>query len=474
MIIGREKEQRELLGLIDKEESQFCAVYGRRRVGKTYLIRETFNYQFCFQHTGVAQGTLRQQLTAFRNSLVAAGMKCAIPKTWIEAFELLKRLINDAPAGKKVLFIDELPWMDTARGNLIGALENFWNGWATARREKDIVLIVCGSATSWISKKLMKDKGGLRGRLTNRIKVVPFTLRECELFAKNSNLALGRKDVLELYMILGGIPYYWSFLKKGLSVAQNIDQLFFTETAQLRDEFEALYSVLFKRPENYLKVIRCLSDGKKSGMTREDILATSKLTDGGTFSTVLEDLEESGFIRRFASADTADTNALYQLTDNYTLFYYLCIKKNAFSDEHYWSNTYTAASHNTWKGLSFERVCLQHIPQIKAALGISGVHTNVCSWFARATGEQRGAQIDLVIQRTDGFTDICEMKHSSDVFTIDKEYAKNLQHKLNAYQELSKDKRTLHLVMVTTQGVAHNSYFNMIQNEVIMDDLFAI
>lgn len=475
MIIGRDKEQRELLSLLEKEESQFCAVYGRRRVGKTYLIRETFNYQFCFQHTGVAKGTQRQQLTAFRNSLVAAGMiKCAIPKTWIEAFELLKQLVNNAPKGKKVIFIDELPWMDTPKGNLIGALENFWNGWATARREKDIVLIVCGSATSWISKKLLKDKGGLRGRLTNRIKVVPFTLRECEMFAGGANLALGRKDILELYMILGGIPYYWSFLKKGLSVAQNVDQLFFSETAQLRDEFEALYSVLFKRPENYLKVIKCLSDGKKSGMTREEILSASRLTDGGTFSTLLEELEECGFIRRFASADTAEANAIYQLIDNYTLFYYLCIKKNAFSDEHYWSNTYTSASHNTWKGHSFERVCLQHIPQIKAALGISGVQTNVCSWFARRTDERRGTQIDLVMQRADGFTDICEMKHSSSVFTIDGDYAKNLQNKIDTYQKLSKDSRTLHLVMVTTQGVAHNNHFNMIQEEVIMDDLFAI
>ena len=472
MIIGREKEQRELLSLLEKEESQFCAIYGRRRVGKTYLIRETFNYRFCFQHTGIAKGTLRQQLTAFRNSLVAAGMKCAIPKTWIEAFELLKQLINNAPAGTKVIFIDELPWMDTPKGNLIGALENFWNGWATARREKDIVLIVCGSATSWISKKLLKDKGGLRGRLTNRIKLVPFTLRECELFAERANLAFGRKDVLELYMILGGIPYYWSFLKKGLSVAQNIDQLFFAETAQLRDEFEALYAILFKRPENYLKVIECLCDGRKSGMTREEILSTSKLTDGGTFSTRLEELEECGFIRRFVSADTAETNALYQLIDNYTLFYYFCIKKNAFSDEHYWSNTFTSASHNTWKGHAFERICLQHIPQIKAALGISGVQTNVCSWFARGKGECHGAQIDLVIQRADGFTDICEMKHSNSIFTIDKEYAKELQNKLEVYQELSKDNRTLHLVLITLNGVAHNNNYNIVQNEITMDELF--
>ena len=472
MIIGREKEQRELLSLLEKEESQFCAVYGRRRVGKTYLIRETFNYQFCFQHTGVAKGTLRQQLTAFRNSLMAAGMMCAIPKTWIEAFELLKQLINNAPTGKKILFIDELPWMDTPKANLIGALENFWNGWATARREKDIVLIVCGSATSWISKKLLKDKGGLRGRLTNRIKLIPFTLRECELFAKGTNLALARKDVLELYMILGGIPYYWSFLKKGLSVAQNVDQLFFTETAQLRDEFEALYSILFKRPENYLKVIECLSIGRKSGMTREEILSNSNLSDGGTFSIILEELEECGFIRRYISADATQTNALYQLIDNYTLFYYLCIKKNAFSDEGYWSNTFTSASHNAWKGNAFERVCLQHIPQIKAALGISGIQTNVCSWFTRGTANRRGAQIDLVMQRADGVTDIFEMKHSIDAFTIDKDYAKDLQNKLAAYQELSKDNRTLHLVMITTNGVVHNSNYNMIQKEITMDDLF--
>ena len=474
MIIGREKEQQELLWLLEKEESQFCAVYGRRRVGKTYLVRETFNYQFCFQHTGVAKGTLRQQLTAFRNSLVAAGLKCAIPKTWFDAFELLKMLINQAPEGKKVLFIDELPWMDTPKSNLIGALENFWNGWATARKEKDIVLIVCGSATSWISKKLLKDKGGLRGRLTNRIKLLPFTLRECELFAKSANLALGRKDILELYMILGGIPYYWSFLKKGLSVAQNVDQLFFAENAQLHDEFEALYTILFKRPENYLKVIWSLSNGRKSGMSRDEILKECKISDGGTFSMILEELEECGFIRRFASADTADNNAMYQLIDNYTLFYYHCIKKNSFSDEHYWSNTFTSTSHNVWKGHAFERICLQHVPQIKAALGILGVQTNVCSWYARGATERRGAQIDLVIQRADGFTDLCEMKHSDSMFTIDNDYAKDLQNKLSSYQGLSRDKRTPHLVMVTTNGVVHNSYFNIIQNEITMDDLFGM
>ena len=471
MIIGREKEKRILQDLLSMEEPQFCAVYGRRRVGKTYLIRESFNYQFTFQHAGIANGSLRQQLTAFRNSLTAAGMKTAIPKTWIDAFELLKLLINQAPAGKKVIFIDELPWMDTPKSNLIGALESFWNGWATARPQKDIILIVCGSATSWITKKLLKNKGGLRGRLTNRIKLTPFTLRECEQFASASNLVLGRKDILELFMALGGIPYYWSFLKKGLSVAQNIDQLFFDETAPLKDEFEALYHILFRRPANYIKVIESLNR-TKAGMTREEILKASGLSDGGTFSTILEELEECGFIRHYTDIDTAESNAIFQLIDNYTLFYYHCIKKNAFSDEHYWTNTYLSAEHNTWKGLAFERVCLLHIPQIKHALGISGVRTNVCSWVAKGDSSHKGAQIDLLLQRADGFTDICEIKHTKDTFVIDSSYAKILEHKRETFAKLSKDKQTLHIVMITVSGVAHNEYWNIIQNEITLDDLF--
>ena len=209
-------------------------------------------------------------------------------------------------------------------------------------------------------------------------------------------------------------------------------------------------------------------------MTRDDILQESHLSDGGTFTTLLEELEECGFIRRFASADTAETNAMYQLLDNYTLFHYLCIRKNAFSDEHYWSNTFTSSSHNTWKGHAFERVCLQHVRQIKAALGISGVQTNVCSWFIKGMENRRGAQIDLVMQRADGFTDLCEMKHSATIFTIDGAYAQDLQNKIEAYHQFSKDRRTVHLVMVTTNGVTRNSYYNIIQNEITLDDLFAV
>lgn len=467
MIIGRAKEQRTLLELVEKEESQFCVVYGRRRVGKTYLVRETFHYNFTFQHTGVARGTYREQLSAFRDSLRRAGMtNCAMPKNWFEAFDLLKQLLSSAPEGKKVLFIDELPWMDTPKANMIGALENFWNGWATSREEKDIVLIVCGSATSWITKKLLRDKGGLRGRLTERIKIAPFTLSECEQYAQMGGLTLGRKDILELYMILGGIPYYWSFLRRGLSVAQNVDDLFFAEDAQLKDEFQALYHTLFKRPENYVKVIEALTK-RKAGLTREELLRGTKLIDGGAFTQVLEDLEECGFIRRYVAYGKEQQGAVFQLMDNYTLFYYHCIRKNAFGDDNYWSHTYLGSEHNAWKGLAFERVCLQHVTQIKRALGVDGIVSYVCSW------RDDKAQIDLLIARGDNVINICEMKFYGDVYTLDKDATENLRRKMTAFREMTGTRCALHLTMVTTFGVARNVYWNEVQSEVTMDDLFA-
>ena len=471
MIISRDKEQKSLLELLDKDESQFCVVYGRRRVGKTYLVRETFNYSFTFQHAGLSEGGQREQLNEFRSSLRSYGMaKCRLPKTWIEAFDMLKELISNAPAGKKVIFIDELPWMDTPRSNMLGALENFWNGWATARPEKDIVLIVCGSATSWITKKLLKNSKGLRGRLTKKIKVNPFTLAECEKFATAANLGMVRKDILETYMVLGGIPYYWNFLRRGMSVAQNIDQLFFAENADLADEFSALYDSLFKNPEKYMKVIKALND--KKGLTRKEILATTKLPDGGTFTTILDNLVDSGFIRNYVSLSTKDKDSSYQLVDNYTLFYYHCIRKNAFSDPDYWQHTYLSSEHSTWTGLAFERVCMQHAEQMKKALGISGVLTNVCSWCTEKTDSHGGAQIDLLFSRADNIVNIFEMKYAKDTFTIDARYAKELRSKISAFEAATHTKSAIHPVMVTTYGVSHNEYFNIIQRELTMDDLF--
>lgn len=472
MIIGRDPERQTLSDLLLKEESQFCVVYGRRRVGKTYLIRETFNYNFTFQHTGMAKTSKSGQLIAFRDSLRACGLTgCNTPKTWIDAFNQLKQLIEQAPSGKKVIFIDELPWMDTAKSGMVSALESFWNGWATARAEKDIVLIVCGSATSWITNKLLKNKGGLRGRLTEKIKLAPFTLRECEKYADVAGLGMTRKDILDTYMILGGIPYYWSFMRKGYSVVQNIDELFFTENAKLADEFEALYATLFNRPEKYIKVIDAMSK-KKCGLTRNEILKATKLQDGGTFSTVLEELEQCGFIRYYVSLNSGEQGGLFQLIDNYTLFHYHCIKKNAFADEHYWMHTYLSNEHNTWAGLAFERICLQHTRQIKDAMKISGMLSNVCSWRTEKNEDHAGAQVDLLFSRTDGIINIFEIKYSKDTFAIDAKYAKELENKLSIFRSVSKTKSAVHLTMLTLNGISTNKYSNMVMQSLTANCLF--
>lgn len=472
MVIGRDIEQQTLSGLLRKEESQFCVVYGRRRVGKTYLIRETFNYRFTFQHTGMAKTGKKGQLAAFCDSLHACGLTgCATPKTWADAFNLLKQLIEQAPSGKKVVFIDELPWMDTPKSGMVSALESFWNGWATARAEKDIVLIVCGSATSWITKKLLKNKGGLRGRLTEKIKLLPFTLHECERYADVAGLGMTRKDVLDTYMILGGIPYYWSFMRKGYSVVQNVDELFFAENAKLADEFEALYATLFNRPEKYIKVIEALSR-KKCGLTRNEILKATKLQDGGTFTTVLEELEQCGFIRYYVSLNSTEQGGLFQLIDNYTLFHYHCIKKNAFSDENYWMHTCLSNEHNVWSGLAFERICLQHVKQIKDAMKITGMLSNVCSWRTEKTAEHGGAQVDLLFSRADGIINLFEIKYSRDAFAIDAKYANELENKLSVFRTVSKTKKAVHLVMLTSSGLNVNKYSNVVMQSLTVDCLF--
>ena len=472
MLIGRETEKKELLSVMNSDSSEFVAVYGRRRVGKTYLIRETFNYKFTFQHTGMANTTSKKQLTSFRDSLIEQGAT-KVPKlsNWLQAFSELKRFLNDSTDEKKLVFIDELPWLDTPKSDFLSALEYFWNGWATAR--KDIVLIVCGSATSWIVEKIINNHGGLHNRLTKRIKLSPFTLKECEEFSNSRNLALNRAQIVEAYMVIGGIPYYWNYIKKGQSIAQNIDNLFFKEDGELRDEFDMLYASLFKNPEGYIKVVTALGE-KKAGMTRSEIITAAKLTDNGALTRMLNELEWCGFIRKYNCIGKAVKEAVFQLIDNYTLFYFQFIAMNKHNDEHFWSISLNSPIYHTWSGLAYERICLQHIQSIKNALGISSVLTNVYSWRQKAD-EQKGllgAQIDLLIDRNDQIVNLCEIKYSKSEYTISKEYESTLRQKIEAFRVGSGSKKAIHLTIITTYGLTENPYAQTVQNCITMDDLF--
>ena len=288
-LVGRVAEQQLLNSYLQSGKSEFIAVYGRRRVGKTYLIRETYNYKFTFQHTGMANTTSKNQLVSFRDSLLEQGAK-KVPKlnSWLEAFSELKRFLNSSSDTRKLVFIDELPWLDTPRSQFVQALEHFWNGWASAR--KDIVLIICGSATSWIINKVINDHGGLHNRVTQQIALQPFTLRECELFVQNKGIEMSRYQIAECYMALGGIPFYWNLLEKGVSLSQNIDNMFFAKNGKLAHEFNQLYASLFKSSEQYIDVVRVLGN-KKMGMTRDEILDAIHVQSGGTLSKVLDELD---------------------------------------------------------------------------------------------------------------------------------------------------------------------------------------
>lgn len=470
MLVGREYESDRLRSLLDSDKSEFVAVYGRRRVGKTYLIRETFNYHFAFQHSGLSGGNMQQQIDEFRNSMMLSGWKeKKRPENWYDAFHQLAELLAASKDDKKVVFIDEMPWMDTPRSNFISALEHFWNGWASAR--KDIILIVCGSATSWIMDKVILDHGGLHNRLTNRIFLQPFTLRECEQMANLQGIVLSRKELLEIYMIMGGIPYYWSYLQRGMSMAQNIDRLFFNPKGELYLEFDALYASLFKNSQLHIAVVAALA-GCKRGLSREEILTATSLTDNGKFDKALRDLEYCGFIRKYNMIDKKSKGALYQLMDNYTLFYYHFIRNNEHNDQHFWSNSQGKPIHLSWTGLGFERVCMQHVDQIKAALGVSGVLTNVYSWRTVKTDEHPGVQIDLLIDRSDNVINLCEAKFSADYYTFVQEDEADLLLRQSVFRLVTKTKKSIHPLLITTHGLTPNRYSGIIQNVVTVDDLF--
>lgn len=470
MLIGRETEQQRLLQAVSEEDSMFIALYGRRRVGKTYLVRETFGNNFTFYHTGLAKSPMKKQLAAWRLSLREYGLKKAsMPHTWLDAFEALKEIIRQSVESKKIIFIDELPWMDTQRSGFIPALENFWNGWASAR--KDVVLIVCGSATSWIIKKILKNKGGLHNRVNTKIHLQPFTLNECERYAVHRKLGMNRRQLTECYMIMGGIPFYWSKLERRLSLTQNIDNLFFNLDGELHEEFDALYASLFKNPEPYITIVQTLGS-KRVGMTRDELINEAHLQDNGRFSEILKDLEACGFIRKYTNFALKTKNAVFQLIDSYTLFYYRFIQQNTGGDEYYWSRQTGSPIYYNWCGLAFERVCLLHITQIKKALSIFGTISRVCSWYRPGTSEKKGVQIDLLIDRDDNVIDICEMKYTKQPYEMTSEEDQKIQKRRATFIDETGTNKSVHLILVAANGVKNNSYSDEFQSIVTIDALF--
>ena len=470
-IVGRKKEQQLLQHCLESKRPEFLAVYGRRRTGKTYLIREYFRNQFAFYATGVANAARKQQLAVFHDTLKKYGdTQRGCPKNWIEAFSRMRDLLEagpvrrDALTGKRIVFLDELPWMDTARSDLKTGLEYFWNSWGSS--QPDLLLIVCGSASSWIINNVLGDTGGLYNRITRKMQLRPFTLRECQELCMANGIHMNRQQILDSYMVFGGIPYYLNMLDDRLSLPQNIDELLIQEEGELHYEYDRLLSSLYRNASIHHRIIEALST-RRYGYTRSELLAMTDLNSGAQMTTALTELEQCGFIRHYKTTDSSRQGFLYQIIDPYTLFYFTYLKEDKVRS---WMKYINTPGYHAWCGNTFEILCLNHVAQIKEALGISGVETREYTWRSRKSSP--GAQIDLLIDRDDGVIDLCEMKYSTEEYVIDALYERELLHKMHVYQDETQVRKSVHITLITVNGLKRNEHAGVVQNVITAEDLF--
>lgn len=470
-MIGRKEELAVLRSLDEAGKPAFVAVYGRRRIGKTYLIRHVFEGRFSFHVTGIANVGLQPQLANFYAGLVRYFPWLEdkpMPGDWFQAFQYLISALERSTDTQKVLFLDELPWLDAPKAGFIAALEHFWNSWASARR--DVLLIVCGSAASWMITNLINNRGGLHNRVTHHIQLEPFTLGECEAFFQDKSANYNRYQIVQLYMALGGIPFYMDLVDPGKSVAQNINDLCFSPRGMLRREFDNLYASLFKNAGKHITIIEALAKNAK-GLERGELLKRARLSDGGSATKTLRELEESSFIKKYPAFGKKDRYILYQLTDFYSLFYLKFIRDSSELDKNFWLNAIDHPEVRAWSGYAFEQVCLAHLDKIKQALGISGVQTRSSAWIGEAGGQK--AQIDLVIDRRDQVINLCEMKFSMNMFEIDKRYADDLRTKISVFKSATQTKKAIFLTLITTFGITPGGHGGgLIQNALTVEVLF--
>lgn len=470
VIAGREEELEIFKDLLHSNRAELVAIYGRRRIGKTFLIRTYFSGNICFEFTGTINTEASKQLYNFSVELAKYTNRKkapAVPANWQEAFVLLTQHIESIRhKNRKVIFFDELPWLDSMHSGFLPAFDYFWNSWCTKR--SDIMVIVCGSAATWIINKIINNKGGLHNRVTKTIRLLPFTLAETEQFFKMKNISFDQHQTVQLYMVLGGVPFYLDAVQRGKSAIQNIDAICFAEKGVLRNEFDNLYPALYSNASIHISIIRALA-AKRMGLQRSEIVHLAKLKTGGHLSDILWELEESGFITSYTPLDKKIKETVYRLTDEYSLFYLKFIEKSKSNTAGTWHSLSKTQSWVSWSGYAFETLCLKHIRQIKAALQIGAIHSLYSAWYSK----KEAAQIDLLIDRADRCVNICEMKFSETPYEVTAKYSKELQHKVMAYKSATKTNKTIFTTIVTTFGVKQNDYsIQYVDSVVLLKDLF--
>jgi predicted AAA+ superfamily ATPase len=470
-MVGRKEESIIMKNLLESGQSEFLAMYGRRRVGKTYLIRQVYKPNIIFECSGIHQQNMGQQLENFWHQLMAANTakKPPLPKTWLQAFSLLKTHIQQQKtARKKVIFFDEIAWFETPRSGFLAALDNFWNQFCTQRT--DVVLVICGSAASWIIEKIINNKGGLHNRVTQHIQLMPFTLHETKAFLETKKVRLTHQDITTLYMAIGGIPYYLNYVRRGQSVALILDGLFFKPQAPLKNEFANLYASLFKNSQLHIAIVAALVK-KNKGLTRNEISTATGIHSGGGLTLLLQELVACNFVKIIYPIHKAKEDALYRLVDAYSIFYFRFLAPA--KGNHSWKQQLNTQAYKIWTGYAFENLCFQHLPSIKKVLGINGIITNEYSWIQKGNQAEKGAQIDLVIDRGDNCINLLELKYHHSIFKITKTYATQLQEKRMAFTKNIRTKKNVFTVLLTANGTEKNEYYlSVMDAELKLDDLF--
>jgi uncharacterized protein len=471
-IVGRTEEIKVLGETLLSQEAEMVAIFGRRRIGKTFLISTVYEKEIVFELSGTQGGSLKQQLKNFRDELSSqykTPFPMEIPEDWLGAFQILKQyLISLESLEKKVIFFDEVPWLAGHKSGFLEAMGYFWNSWAS---RQNIVLVICGSAASWMIRRIVHDKGGLHNRITKRIHLQPFTLSETENFLQSRGVFFDRFQLLHLYMAMGGVPQYLKEVKPNLSAIQNIDKICFANGGLLQDEFSKLYGALFSNAERHIAIIRALAQ-KWKGMDRDEILQKTKLDSGGGTTTLLEELEQSGFIMSYQPFGKKQRDKIYRLTDSYSLFYLHFIENNS-NEEGIWLQLSQSQKFKSWSGYAFENLCLAHLSQIKKALGISGIFTSSSIFYKKQTADLGGTQIDLVLDRKDHVINLFEMKFYEEEFIPTKNFADNLREKRLIFKTYTNTKKQISWVMVSTYGIKHNQHsLGLVDNVLTMDDLF--
>ncbi len=477
ILVGRAQEQEILKAALHSAEAEMVAVIGRRRVGKTFLVKTVYESRMAFEITGLQNAPVSQQINHF-NFTLARFAQSAIPiaqaDNWLDAFRILTYVLEQKlkeDPDKQVVFIDELPWLAANDNGFLSGLEYFWNSWAVNQR---VVVVVCGSAASWMISHVVNNTGGLYNRITRRIFMQPFSLKETEAFFQSRDIHFSAYEIVQLYMAMGGIPHYLKEVKGYKSATQNIDELCFSPQGLLRDEFRLMFLSLFDHAEKHIAIVRTLF-GSKQGLPRQEIVRLAKIAENGHTSSALEELEQSGFITAYRPFGKIKKNTLYRLTDEYSLFYLQFIENRVHEGSGAWLHLSQTQEYKTWSGYAFENLCLKHLAAIKHALGISGVYALSATFYQKADETQRGTQIDLLLDRADQVINVFEIKFYNHELSLSKDQAEALRRKLQVFAETTKTRKRLSLGLISTYGLRPNANsLGLVEASLTLKDLFAI